>query len=287
VPSVTVIIPTFNWSSVLPYSIGSVLRQTFTDFELLVIGDACTDDSAAVVDAAGDSRVRWINLAVNTRHQSGPNNEGLLQARGELIAYLGHDDLWLPHHLQSLVDALDATACELAYSLGVTITPGQEQIWPTIPRPEEGSFSSPLCIVHRKRLTDELGGWRPYRELRVAPDVELWQRAQAAGRAMTFVPRLTGLKFPASWRRDVYQERPSHQQARWLARIDAESDLEARLLVELVVDPRAPSALPYRALVRHFVRETLGRLRRAFRLRSLRHGTRGRTIDDIRRFKGL
>src|SRR5437763_11084 len=38
-PSVTVIIPTYNWSSVLPYSIGSVLRQTFTDFEVLVVGD--------------------------------------------------------------------------------------------------------------------------------------------------------------------------------------------------------------------------------------------------------
>src|SRR5262249_29306735 len=44
-PQVTVIIPTYNWSAVLPYSIGSALRQTFSDFELLVIGDGCTDDS--------------------------------------------------------------------------------------------------------------------------------------------------------------------------------------------------------------------------------------------------
>src|SRR5437773_8305304 len=113
-PAVTVIIPTYNWSSVLPYSIGSALRQTFTDFELLVVGDGCTDDSEAVVGRIGDSRVRWINLPTNTGHQSEPNNEGLRQARGQYIAYLGHDDLWLPHHLSCLVSALEQDAY-LAY----------------------------------------------------------------------------------------------------------------------------------------------------------------------------
>src|SRR3954469_5228985 len=107
VPRVTVIIATYNWSNVLPYSIGSVLRQTFTDFELLVVGDGCTDDSEQVVASIDDPRVRWINLSANTRHQSGPNNEGLRQARGMLIAYLGHDDLWLPHHLEAHIKAIE------------------------------------------------------------------------------------------------------------------------------------------------------------------------------------
>src|SRR5918911_3354227 len=107
---VTVIIPTYNWSSVLPYSVGSALRQTLTDFEVLVVGDGCTDDSEAVVGSFGDERLRWVNLPTNTGHQSGPNNEGLRRARGELIAYLGHDDLWLPHHLSVLVGGIDAGA---------------------------------------------------------------------------------------------------------------------------------------------------------------------------------
>src|ERR687884_10042 len=115
-PQVTVIIPTYNWSSVLPYSIGSVLRQTYSDFEVLVVGDGCTDDSESVVGAINDARVRWIDLPVNTGHQSGPNNEGLRQARGEIIAYLGHDDLWLPHHLECMVAALDAGA-DIAFGI--------------------------------------------------------------------------------------------------------------------------------------------------------------------------
>src|SRR5256714_13138994 len=116
-PRVTVIIATYNWSSVLPYSIGSVLRQTFTDFELLVVGDGCTDDSEQVVAAIGDPRVRWINLPANHRQQSAPNNEGLRQARGEIIAYLGHDDLWLPHHLEVLVGALDREAADGVFGM--------------------------------------------------------------------------------------------------------------------------------------------------------------------------
>src|SRR5438034_6974226 len=71
-PRVTVVMATYNWSTVLPYSIGSALRQTFTDFELLVVGDGCPDDSAEVVAAIDDPRVRWINLPANSGHQSAP-----------------------------------------------------------------------------------------------------------------------------------------------------------------------------------------------------------------------
>ena len=91
------------------------------DFELLVVGDGCTDDLEQVVVGIQDPRVRWINLPANTGHQSGPNNRGLQEANGEFIAYLGHDDLWLPHHLQCAVDALEATGAAIAYSLVVRI----------------------------------------------------------------------------------------------------------------------------------------------------------------------
>jgi glycosyltransferase involved in cell wall biosynthesis len=57
-PRVSVIIATYNWSSVLLYSIGSVLGQTMGDFELLVAGDGCTDDSEQVVSSIADPRVR-------------------------------------------------------------------------------------------------------------------------------------------------------------------------------------------------------------------------------------
>lgn len=288
-PRVTVIIATYNWSSVLRCSVGSVLRQTFTDFELLVVGDGCTDDSAEVVAGMGDPRVHWINLPANTGHQSGPNNEGLRRARGEIVAYLGHDDLWLPHHLASLVSALDRTASDLAYALALFVD-GEGGAWATVPRPLEGRFAAPLSMAHRKRVTDEMGGWREYRELVESPDTELWRRAQVRGYTLTFVPRLTGIKFPASLRRGVYRTRPAHQQEEWLARVDREPDLEVEALVALLVrgGVDAWTGLSYRELAGGVLRQTMRRIRSRTRLRGLGLSPRpGQVIDALRRFKGL
>ena len=227
-PRVTVIIPTYNWSTVLPYSIASVLEQTFSDFELLVIGDGCTDDSERVVTAIDDPRVRWINLPATGGGQFGPNNEGLRQAKGELIAYLGHDDLWLPHHLACAVEAIDHGA-DLTYSILLAIGPGGSFL------PPYTALAPPTAVVHRCAITEAVGGWRNFRELSIWPEADLWQRAMAAGYRAQFVPRLTGVKFTAAIRRNVYRERPSHEQAAWLARIRAEPDLEVVELAKIAV----------------------------------------------------
>jgi glycosyltransferase involved in cell wall biosynthesis len=285
-PRVTIIIPTYNWSSVLRYSVGSVLRQTFTDFELLVVGDGCTDDSADVVASFNDPRVRWINLPQNSRHQSAPNNEGLRQARAELIAYLGHDDLWLPHHLESLVSALDAANGDVAYSMSINVA-ADGSVSPSIACLAEGIVASPLCVIHRRRVTEEIGGWRNYRELKIGPDVELWQRMYAAGYRFTAVPRLTGIKFPGSLRRDVYKNRPCHEQAAWWARIESEPDFEPTQLASLIAGDGVLRGVRYRTLVLNLVHETKERIRRRLSMPWLGFTYNHGGIDALRRYKGL
>jgi len=275
-PRVTVIIPTYNWSSVLPYSIGSVLGQTFTDFELLVVGDGCTDDSSEVVAAIGDRRMRWISVP-RSGHQSGPNNEGLRQAAGELIAYLGHDDLWLPHHLASAVRTIDAGA-DLAYSIIAGISPeGRVQTY-VATKPTQ--WMPPTGVVHRKRLTQELGGWRDYRELHLDPELDLWRRAHAAGFIFRFVPRLTAVKFSAAFRRDVYRLRPCHEQAEWSRRIQSEPDLEVVLLAEAVAGfiRSQPAESPFQRVLR--LLNPLWWLRRLKR-------KKGAVVRDRQQFKGV
>ena len=238
-PRVTVIIPTYNWSSVLPYSIGSALRQSFTDFELLVVGDGCTDDSAEVVQAIDDPRVRWINLAVNDGHQSAPNNEGLRQARGSIIGYLGHDDLWLPHHLEVMVAALDGGA-DVVYSIvqmvgveGKLLPPAGE-----VARFRPGQWLPPTGIVHRRNAVEKAGFWRNYRDLSLDPETDLWLRMHQAGCVFQGVARLTAIKFPALYRKDSYKKRLCDEQREWTNRILNEPDLEAVELGRLLIEKR-------------------------------------------------
>jgi glycosyltransferase involved in cell wall biosynthesis len=238
-PAVTVLIPTYNWSTVLPYSVGSVLWQTFTDFELLVVGDGCTDESEAVVRSVADPRVRWVNLPANTGHQTGPNNEGLRQARGEVVAYLGHDDLWLPHHLECMLGGL-ATGADLAYAVTASVNvEGGPPVAPVVVGPyRPGTWMPPTGVAHRRLLTEQVGGWRDHRELRCNPESELWERLYRAGRGFRFVHRLTAIKFPASRRAGVYRRRPNHEQAAWFERIKTTPAIEAMMLVMMLAGER-------------------------------------------------
>jgi glycosyltransferase involved in cell wall biosynthesis len=288
-PRVTVIIPTYNWSTVLPYAINSVLAQTMPDFELIVVGDACTDDSEQVVASIKDPRVRWINLAVNSGHQAGPNNRGLQEARGEFIAYLGHDDLWLGHHLQCTTDTLDRTGAGVAHSLLMSISPGEEIGRPVLPIAEVGS--APSCTVHRRCVTEKIGGWRDYRNLDIPPESDLFQRAQAVGFEAVFVPRLTALKFPALTRKNVYRDRPNHEQAVWLDRIRSDPDFEPTYLARMMMSDQAVRTMPARKLVRILAREFWARL--AWRLtrrsghRAIFWTAKGAGIELQKKYKGL
>ena len=125
----------------------------------------------------------------------------------------------------------------MTYSLLVTVTPDAPAPWPVRPRPDDGLWSPPSCTVHRRSVTETLGGWRDYREIAVPPEIDLWRRARAAGFEFKFVPRLTAIKFPASARRDVYRTKPNDEQAAWSARIASERDLEATLLANIVAEP--------------------------------------------------
>jgi GT2 family glycosyltransferase len=290
-PRVTVIIPTYNWSAVLPYAISSVLDQTMDDFELLVVGDGCTDDTEQVVASIPDPRVRWINLPSNSGHQARPNNRGLQEARGEFVAYLGHDDLWLDHHLECMTSTLEKTGAGVAYSLLSRIAPGKQIGSPVFPMPEHGSGGPPSCTVYRRSVTDLIGGWKDYRELDVAPETDLFRRAQTAGFATVFVPRLTAIKFPASVRKNVYRDKPSHEQAYWLEKIRSRRDFEASHLIEMMVADEVVRATAARKLIRILSQEIIKRL--AWRLdrrsgiKAIFWTAKGGGIEYAKKYKGL
>ena len=121
-PKCTVIIPTYNAAEWLKESIDSVLRQTFRDYELIVVDDGSTDNTSSVVNAFGDKRIRYFYKpnggVASARHM------GIDMATGEYIAFLDSDDLWPESYLQSMVSALEkATDYGLAYTAMTVVYP--------------------------------------------------------------------------------------------------------------------------------------------------------------------
>jgi len=103
---VTVIIATYNRPDVLQVAIRSALAQGPVVTEVLVVGDACDERTGIAVSEIASDRVRYINLKERFGEQSGPNSIGLALARTEYVAWLNHDDVWLPDHLALALEAL-------------------------------------------------------------------------------------------------------------------------------------------------------------------------------------
>lgn len=103
-PAVTVLLPTHNHVETLRHSVASVLRQSLVDFELFVVGDGIGDATRAIVGelAASDRRMRLFDFPKGERKGERLRHEALKEAKGRIVAYLGDDDLWMPHHLKTL-----------------------------------------------------------------------------------------------------------------------------------------------------------------------------------------
>jgi glycosyltransferase involved in cell wall biosynthesis len=125
-PRVSVVIPTYNCESYIGEAVGSVLKQTFQDFEIIVIDDGSTDRTRSVLEPYMD---RIIYLYQENQGESVARNRGIKMAKSEFIAFLDSDDLWLPIKLERQLNAMDAyTNAVLVYSYSYNIDEGGERI---------------------------------------------------------------------------------------------------------------------------------------------------------------
>ncbi len=198
-PVVSVITAAYNRSNVLIYAISSVIWQTFTAWELIVVDDASTDDTKAVVASFADPRIRYIRLEENIGEQSGPNNIGFKNARGRYIAYLNQDDLWFPDHLETLLQTIRDTDADWVCAAGIALHGNHEDrylcgVMPDdqfSPRYAKG-INATLWLIKREVL-EETGGWYFYRTLRIPPSLDIMIRAWKMGKKIKLTGLLTGV----------------------------------------------------------------------------------------------
>lgn len=112
---ISVIMPCYCCANTVGRSIESVLAQTYTDFELIVVDDGSTDHSVEKLQAlaADDARIKL--MPTSNRGPGAARNRGLAEARGEYVAFLDADDYWAPEFLARMHSALSQSTADLAY----------------------------------------------------------------------------------------------------------------------------------------------------------------------------
>jgi len=105
-PVVSVIIPTYNRVNTIQRAINSVLKQTYKNFELIIVDDGSTDNTENVILRENDDRIVFLKHDTN-KGGSAARNTGISHAKGKYIAFLDSDDEWCPEKLKKQVEALD------------------------------------------------------------------------------------------------------------------------------------------------------------------------------------
>jgi glycosyltransferase involved in cell wall biosynthesis len=296
-PLVSVITATYNRSQVLACAIRSLERSTFADWELIVVSDACTDDTREVVASFAEPRIRFVDLERNTGEQSGPNNEGFRHCRGRFIAYLNHDDLWLVDHLETALRGIERSGADLVFTLALALgADGSRFLLGATPSGRyEPHMSVPASTwLLRRELVSSVGPWRHFRETYNVPSQEWLFRAWKAGKSLRLVPRLTVVALPSGSRRGSYLGRESPEHRAMERRILEEPDFREVELTELGRRYAARAEEP--AVLRNAARAAsglfaklclLGGVHPRAAINLVAHRRKGGAIDRKRRVRGL
>lgn len=102
-PLVSIIIPTYNREVLILKALDSIFKQTFQDFEILVIDDASTDKTEEVIEELNHQQIRYFKLKENSG-QCVARNYGIKRAKGNFIAFLDSDDVWMPEKLEKQLE---------------------------------------------------------------------------------------------------------------------------------------------------------------------------------------
>lgn len=202
-PLVSVVIPTYNHAHFLGRALKSVLEQTYTHWEAIVIDNHSRDNTDEVIDSFKDPRIRTLKIH-NQGVIAASRNAGISAANGEWIAFLDSDDLWYPRKLEVLLDEAGKSPSFEVYStdelLVNEITGGTSPLEYGPYQPDfyeqlliSGNCLSPsAALVNRRFLTKEKIMFRENLEFVTAEDYDLWLLLARVGARFRFIRSLQG-----------------------------------------------------------------------------------------------
>jgi glycosyltransferase involved in cell wall biosynthesis len=194
-PLISVIMPAYNAEKYIAGSIQSVIDQTYSNWELIVVDDGSTDGTAAIVRAfsANDLRIRYV-FQENQRLGKA-RNTGVTNAYGQLIAFLDSDDLWMSKKLVLQVQTLEATNADVIYTDGFIFADNDPAVQTgtlsVICGRIEGANMLDLLLIHngiavlsvlmRRKMFDEAGPFEESLPYHGSEDYDLWLKAARRG----------------------------------------------------------------------------------------------------------
>lgn len=113
VPFISVIITTYNRRELLPYAIQSVLNQTYTNYEIIVIND-CGEDVWDIIESFNSNKIKYLSHIINSGLPFA-RNTAIQESRGEILCYLDDDDMFLPEHLATVSNVFKSPKVKVAY----------------------------------------------------------------------------------------------------------------------------------------------------------------------------
>jgi len=198
-PVVSVVIPTYNHAQFLQAAIQSVLDQTFTGWEAIVVNNYSEDNTEEIVAAFGDPRVRLVNFR-NHGIIAASRNHGIGLARGQYVAFLDSDDTWYPEKLARCVEMLEAgcdAVCHGEFWVKEGNPPkavhyGPERRTRYDSLLFDGNCLSTSAIVVKKSALDSVGGFDEDPRMVTAEDYELWLRLARNGCRFGIIDEMLG-----------------------------------------------------------------------------------------------
>ena len=196
-PRVTVVIPTYNHARFLGETLRSVLAQTVSDWEAIVVNNYSDDNTVEVVESFGDPRISLVNFA-NHGIIAASRNLGIEKASAEWVAFLDSDDIWRPEKLQRCLEAAGEQVDVVGH--GLVMFRDGETIRTILSGPQSraryrnllygGSCMTPSAILIRKGFLERVGGFSEDGRHLTAEDYELWLKMARDGARFVFLPDL-------------------------------------------------------------------------------------------------
>ena len=198
-PTVSVVIPTYNHARFLKAAIQSVLDQTFTDWEAVIVNNYSEDETVEIVTSYNDPRIRLVDFH-NHGIIAAARNQGIALAKGEFVAFLDYDDIWYPEKLKRCIGKLhegNDVVCHAEAWVRTGHPPrkvfyGPQHRTRYLSLLYDGNCLSTSATVVRKSALNRVDGFSENPQMVTAEDYELWLKLAKAGCRIALVDEILG-----------------------------------------------------------------------------------------------